>query len=68
MATIAELFDKDPKLLTREECLQIVTELRAARHLWLEENSKAKSKGGRTPSTASAKAAGITLDDLDITV
>ena len=66
MATIAELFEKEPLQLTKDERLQIVAELRASRQLWLQENSKAKARGGRTPSTGSAKAAGISLDDLHI--
>ena len=70
MPTIAELFDKDPRELTREERDQIVQNLRESRKLWLEESVKAKARGGRAPAVGGAKAAGlgksVSLDDLGI--
>lgn len=58
--SIADLFEEDPKNLTKEDRLRIVKEIRSRRDTYFIAKAKAKAAGKRTPGTK----AGVTLEDL----
>lgn len=62
VASLDELFSKDPMSFTREDIQTICSEMAQAAKNWAQEEADAK-KQGRKPKPA---AAGVKLDDLDI--
>lgn len=63
--TISDLFEKESAELTAEDRKQIVDYLRARRHIWVEEEARARSTGKRAKLDAGA-ARKVKLDDLDL--
>lgn len=66
--SLQELFDRDPLELSKQDITRIVTELRANRHHFVKEETRARKAGKKNPGGAAAKATAkrMTLDDLDL--
>lgn len=62
---IAELFARDPLLLTRDDLTHIVEQMRKSRHAFNNGNAKA---GSTKPKTAKQKAIASLSEKLDITI
>jgi hypothetical protein len=48
--TLMELLDRDPLLLTKDTTEEMVAILRQMRHVWTQENNKARVEGRRRSS------------------
>lgn len=58
---ISELFNKDTRECSDAELLMMIEKVRAARHLWEQEERTSKSKGTRPRPSK-----GLSLKDLDL--